>query len=677
MVTAKKIGALSVTAALAASAAGSILGVPLASAENERGNGVNAKGDGTGGTITINKTTPENVTPVVYDSYKIFNADISTGSLRNVDPETGQDGDIAALVSTSDIHWTSDLARTTVINAIKSYDSSYEDPTDADASAQKAAEYIGGQFKVLDNGRDTGNLEGQHIRAGEHASAGQTAGASDDSFAFILAKAVKASLPKGNSITEGQTSGTFDDGWYLFTSNDVSNNQKDNVAASAPIFAAVGGDPVVVTSKSAYPTLEKFIKNDSNANADYNAADASWGKVADSSASQDIRYRLDSTISSEIDTYDTYTYKFHDILSGGVRVKDADDPAKLAQNVKVVIYKNQAAADADPDGNGTDTANAVTVTPDSITVNQSQDGKDGSIITGDTEYATNALKGEVSILHVNFNDLKNTAHVAGQDLTKDSIVRVTYQAHLDSGTSLIASTGNPNVAYLEYSNNPQGTGTGYSTQSEVHDFTYAIKINKTDKANGADLKGAQFSVKSDDGKYVNNLGEEVDDEYVFTTDDKGEFYVPRVDAATYTIHEIAAPGNYQTTSDFTITITPTYDEDQQTITKIASTHTQSHPSMSADDQTAPIGHENDENVAIGIHDGDGFLDTTDATNYDASLANGEVDLTVSDVKNVPLPITGMQGYTTIAIVGGLIIAASVVARKRSNRKNANEVQMNI
>ena len=68
--------------------------------------------------------------------------------------------------------------------------------------------------------------------------------------------AVGSSLKAGKEWTRPGESG---DGYYLFVSDGLTNPAKPNTGTS-PIFAIVGGDPVVVTEKTSIPTVTKKVR---------------------------------------------------------------------------------------------------------------------------------------------------------------------------------------------------------------------------------------------------------------------------------------------------------------------------------------------------------------------------------------------------------------------------------
>ena len=75
---------------------------------------------------------------------------------------------------------------------------------------------------------------------------------------------------------------------------------------------------------------------------------------------------------------------------------------------------------------------------------------------------------------------------AGNDLC------VNYTAVLNDKADfyIIGEGKNTNTAYLEYSNNPNGEGTGKTPESSVHAWTFAMIVSKIDGTTKPPLTGA-------------------------------------------------------------------------------------------------------------------------------------------------------------------------------------------
>lgn len=237
---------------------------------------------------------------------------------------------------------------------------------------------------------------------------------------------------------------------------------------------------VTVTAKADKPSTQKKIQdvNDSTGET------TDWQDSADYDIGDEIPYQFTSTIVANIADYeDPYVYTFHDKQSAGLTFN--------ADSVSVTV-------------NGV----AVPFTVDTNTA----DGDTFDVVTG---------------------DLRSVAKPG-------DVVEVLYTATLNSD-AIIGSAGNPNTMYLEYSNNPNGEGTGKTPEDTVIAFTYTVEVDKVDEK-GEPLSGAEFALE----KLVN--GEWVVLELV-ANDDKTVFTFKGLDDGNYRISETKTPAGYNTISD--------------------------------------------------------------------------------------------------------------------------------
>lgn len=496
---------------------------------------------------------------------------------------------------TSDVEWadtiTNQTTKNEIIEAIRK-DASNGDKLPLTPSAQDIADWLGTYVSESEKGA------GVIVKNG-------------DLLNTIAATVKKNEQPSGEAFDAGGSFKAESTGYYLFLTDDSSIGSKDeysnkNQTGTSPIFAVVGGTGVTVTEKTGIPTVTKKVKDDK--------LNSKWADKADSQVGQDVQYQLTGTVASNIATFGTYYYQFHDTLSAGLTAN--------TESVKVKIYADNN------DSTGTlidKAANHYEVCCDPQT-----DGK--------------------SLLTVTFGDLKT----AGVVLTPDSKVVVTYTAQLNSEKAVVGSIGNDNEVKLIYSNNPMSEGKGESVPDTVRDYTYALKIIKQDAAPEATkLDGVKFTIRATDpddagsmNKYVNSNGVLVDKSYEFTTANGGEIYVKGLDAGTYTVHEVEGsnPG-YNTLDDFTFTI-------------------------------KPEGLNKDEGVALDEKTAVNTLKVTvekpdSATMVTPSVDDGTVTLTVKNKKGSNLPLTGLNGVTFTWIAGGAVLCIGVAHLIRS-RKQAEE-----
>lgn len=476
----KNIARLAVTAGLTAalSFGGVMAPVTMAFA---------AEGDNS---ITINKIAEENKDNT-FKAYQIFKAKV-------VDEK--DKGKV-----TSDIEWSSTTIGSKVIAAIKQ-SAKYKEivQTDStnvladDAAAPVVAEWLA--KNVTGTSASSEGSKGTRVAPGD--------------VLYEIAKGVADETPVDSSIQEDtpwtrpDSSG---DGYYLFVTNDLQAD-KPNTGTS-PIFAIVGGSPVTVTEKTSIPTVTKKVKDDK--------PDSTWADKADSQMGQKVQYQLTGSVADNVDTFNTYYYKFHDELSAGL----------TADQGSIQVYAVT---------NGTTTnieANKYKV----VVADDADTGK--------------------SILTVEFTDLKN----AVTNLSKDTKIFVEYTAMLDVTKAekvTVGGEGNENTVKLIYSNNPGRDSKGESVPDTVRDYTYALKLIKEDSADeNTKLEGVRFTIQAtnpDDsesnGKYVQKFGSLDENSYEFTTDAKGEISIKGLDAGTYTVKETKAHDGYNTLPDFKFTI---------------------------------------------------------------------------------------------------------------------------
>lgn len=407
--------------------------------------------------------------------------------------------------------------------------------------------------------------------------------------------------------------GLYGDGYYLFVSDGRTYPAKPNTGTS-PIFAIVGGDPVVVTEKTSIPTVDKQILKDST-NKTANPASNDWANYGDSQIGQDIDYKLTGTVADNIASYTKYTYEFQDTLSKGLVVnkKEADNTSPKDLHVYIVNTNTNTTTEVKE-------GFKATVTP-----------------AADTQKNSELLK-------VSFEDLKAVKDANGTiAVDKDSKVVVTYKARLTSDVSYEVD-GNRNTVKLVYSNNPMGEGTGTSTEKTVADYAFALDVTKVAQDDPTKKLEAGFKVKvlenadnnlvgkwlSADGSLVNEASA-----HEFKTDKtSGEVKIPGLDAGTYQITETTTPAGYNTIAPFTIIVAPNYDSN-------------------------------------------GKLAGLQATVKDSGMVKADkataatIPVTIQNKKGSGLPLTGLNGVTFTWIAGGAVLCIGVAHLIRS-RKQAEE-----
>lgn len=585
----KNIARLAVTAGLTAalSFGGVMAPVTMAFAEGDQGS------------ITINKVDDAN-RDNTFKAYQIFNAKV-------IDAKDGS-GKIA-----SDVKWAvGDQAQQDIIEAIRESDgysgtqnklpevnsATGEDPT----TAQNVADWL------------SSNVQ-QKTTAGANGDKGTRVAPGDVLYSIAEAvinneTAVGNSIKAGDSWTRPANKG---DGYYLFVSDGLMDTTKPNTGTS-PIFAIVGGNPVVVTEKTSIPTVDKQILKDST-NKTADPASNDWANYGDSQIGQDIDYKLTGTVADNIASYTKYTYEFQDTLSKGLVVnkKEADNTSPEDLHVYIVNTNTNTKTEVKE-------GFKATVTP-----------------AADTQKNSELLK-------VSFEDLKAVKDANGTiAVDKDSKVVVTYKARLTSDVSYEVD-GNRNTVKLVYSNNPMGEGTGTSTEKTVADYAFALDVTKVAQDDPTKKLEAGFKVQvlenadnnlvgkwlSADGSLVNEASA-----HEFKTDKtSGEVKIPGLDAGTYQITETTTPAGYNTIAPFTIIVAPNYDSNG----KLAGLQATVKDSgmVKADEATAAT-----------------------------------IPVTIQNKKGSGLPLTGLNGVTFTWIAGGAVLCIGVAHLIRS-RKQAEE-----
>lgn len=555
-----------------------------------------AAGSGAG-SITISRVEGnENTT---FKAYQIFKATVT-------DTENG--GKTA-----QNITWANETVGPKVIDAINSWENDHslkaEDKLPNKPTPQEVADFI--------------TAHAGDCTAGSESTKGTRI--ATDNILYAVANAIRDEVPVKSDIVAGtawtpETSNGS--GYYLFVTNALSDSSKKDTGTS-PIFAVVGGNAVTVTEKTSIPTVDKQIL--AATSDDPTKLTTGWAGVADSQIGQEVTYKLTGKVADNYASYDTYSYKFTDVLSSGLDYVDGS----------VEVYALNGTTYTKINGNKYSVTNADASNNNTLTVEFKVGGGD---------------KGLKGVPRVDAN----------------TRIVVFYRAKLNASANIAGANNqlkvNPNTVTLEYSNNPMSGGTGTSESDTVEDYTYGLKINKVDLGTERALNGAQFTIqvnkpndKNLDGKFVQEDGTLSIKEHVFQTKDDGYFTVKGLDAGKYTVTEKHLKG-YADISPFDFEIVPTMSEDGTKIDKLELRMTES------------------EKLIAGVNDnsegkvGDNKLQVKTGT---TTNTDGTFNITVGDTKQVGLPLTGLNGVTFTWIAGGAVLCIGVAHLIRS-RKQAEE-----
>lgn len=334
-------------------------------------------------------------------------------------------------------------------------------------------------------------------------------------FADKLAKTVKENISPVGTATQGQAY-TAEEGYYLFLSKASTVSGID--MATLPIWVSVGGSVDTVEEKATPATITKEVKEDSN---------NQWGGYADAEIGQKVDYRIQVTIPGNYNGFTSFYAGVTDTLPIGMTLETND--------VKVYVGK---------DSSGTD-------------------------VTG--KFAINYVGHTLTVIN---EDTKDSS-TGVPELAGGSTLTIEYKAKLVEPDAVYGGGGNRNTAYFEFSNDPNSTTRGKTSEVDARLFSYIVTVDKLDAATKEALAGAQFVIKNKDDKYLKNgawTGASVEDAQKFITDDKGEINgIKGLDAnETYTLTEVAAPDGYALPAnrDITITVRPTYDENGDSVTAL-------------------------------------------------------------------------------------------------------------
>ena len=387
------------------------------------------------------------------------------------------------------------------------------------------------------------------------------------------------------------------DGYYFV--KDASDTLPEGATYSRYMLDIISN--ATINTKDTSVSLDKQIK--------HNESDT-WGVVGDNQIGDTVEFRTITTV-PDTTGYETYTYKIHDTMS-----------EQLTSNVK--------------------TADDVTIRiGDGDTAPELSKGYYTVDATGNTFTIT------VDIIRAKNDSLINT----------DSELYSYYSGVLNEKAKMYTEGPQENTAYLEYSNNPNGNGTGKTVKKTVYDWTFTIDVVKVDGANTSKkLDGAQFvlSRKGDllvngvfKADYESNLiavtGSDENGIYtVATSGNKYNMITPKNgqisikgldDHVDYYLYEIKAPAGYNTLSSPVKFNISTRTNDKYDISGARITE---KPTVTVD-----------------------------------SAGSNNMTITVENNMGATLPSTGGIGTTLFYVVGGGLMVAAIVllvTKKRMENK---------
>lgn len=362
-------------------------------------------------------------------------------------------------------------------------------------------------------------------------------------------------------------------GYYLFNQT-INGNPTNSTDSSFIVNSALEGS-VSIAVKNGTVSLEKKLQDNDTSNGQTSVNQ--WIDGADYNIGDNVPFQLKGTLPANLSSFDTFKYVFHDTLSAGLTRND---------DLKVFVSNN---------GAETDVTSSFTPTP----------GQNGAFTVGIDNILS--LNTEAQTL-----------------VTKDTIVYVRYTAKLNTN-AFIGSTGNPNEAYLEFSNNSNHDGTGNTENTptdKVTVFTYKLDVEKTfDVGNPAENDLPKFTLykKNAAGNYIeytNDKETSAKKTVVKGADGKYTIGWEGIDAGEYKLVETHVPGGYNKADDVVFTITA------------------DHEISSNDPQ---------------------LNDLTGGNKFTGTVSTGSLSTTIQNTSGSQLPSTGGMGTTVLYAAGAVIV----------------------
>ncbi len=314
-----------------------------------------------------------------------------------------------------------------------------------------------------------------------------------------------ATLAADETLTGGATA-NVEIGYYLIA--DTTTSLNDDVRSRLIINTADRkSEGVKIELKKNKASFEKYIWDTNDSEAELPTGDlkdyTGWSESADHDMENDVPFKLEVKLPSDIALYKNYKLVITDTLEAG-----------LSRNDDLKIYLN----------NDTDVTNAFAVET-----------------------------GENGVFTISDNIKDNSWTFTGSD-----VITVYYTAKLTGDNVVFGNPGNWNEAKLEYTNDYYWNGTDGSdsdstTETETEyavAFTYKATIDKIDKNNAA-LEGAGFTlykkIKSGGTAEYQPVGNEI------TGVTRFEF--KGLDDGDYMLVETTIPEGYTKADDIEFTIT--------------------------------------------------------------------------------------------------------------------------
>ncbi|MBQ2730296.1 MAG: isopeptide-forming domain-containing fimbrial protein [Clostridia bacterium] len=517
-----------------------------------------------------------------YDAYQIFDGDISAGVLTNISWGDGIDGDafLASLKADTTEITSSDASE--VVKFSKVF-----------ASAATASD-VASIVKSWTTNGDRLDLFAE--LAGKH-----------------LTDVYKTSVEGADNV---YTISGLADGYYLVKDRQGVDEVLTDDFYTKYILSITTSTAINV--KGDYPHVDKTVSEELTEGFQMHISDQ---------LNKTHYYRWIGSIPSDIDEYDTYSYKFTDTMSAGLTFERIEQIYIVhAGTAHTLIYSYNEG--------GSTTVKEDALYPDVETVVVNDNG------TAETADDTTTITLGWTDLLSQYPNLKTSDHIY-----------VKYSAHLDND-AVIGKEGNPNEVYINYSNSPSDEGTGKSVPSTAIVYSFALNVVKVDADNNTVvLPGAEFvlyhthvaadatettlyAVLDSDMK-VQSWTENVDEATILKSGADGRLKVVGLKGEiAYFLRETRAPDGYNKLfTDVKVVLQPGYD---------------------AADALISLNYQVDSETGSG------------------NIDDGSIEVTVENNKGTTLPSTGGIGTTIFYIVGTVLVLGAVVLLVTKKRMSVSK-----
>lgn len=524
-----------------------------------------------------------------------------------------------------DITWGSGVNGETLLAALKAADAQ---KYDACTTAANVAEALGAEGATAADAAAFADIAAKHLTE-------TVAGTAD--------------APEGgNYVIEGLPAG------YYLVKDSLQEDDNQTGQVLSDYIVQVLGNVTMDPKDSDIPTVLKKVYDEEFAQGDQTRTyGLGYNDVADWDIGDNVPFKLIASVpdATEIEAYDTYTYTFHDTLDAGLTLLQKDDQDQTTFEIYFV--------------------NDLTIDP-----------RDQGFRYLDAEEYTPVVNG--NSFTITIDDLKTlqitTAEGDQHPATNYNYIVIFYDAVLNENAE-IGLPGNENTAYLEFSNNPNGEGTGRTEEDTVIVFTYELDGTKVDGANHeTTLEDAQFVLLNGaktrvarvaNGKFVEwvepddikdgltgndtlKMGQLTKEDFinggglVITSGADGIFKIAGLDDGTYFLREIQAPNGYNLL--------------ENDVELVITADTANGQNWAGDPATALTAL----NMTITVGE-------AGPTQVRGDLEGGTVGVTVANNQGATLPETGGMGTTLFYIIGGLlVVGAGVLLVVRIRMKAHNE-----